>query len=79
MVLAEAVLAALTERGLGHLPVIIGGIIPPADAAKLQAMGIAAVFTPKDFNLGEILADVTGVAEAKYLRRNDPLPEQAAG
>mgnify|MGYP000069539850 CR=1 FL=1 len=39
----------------------------------LQAMGIAAVFTPKDFDLGAILADLTGVMEAKYLRRNAPV------
>jgi (2R)-ethylmalonyl-CoA mutase len=70
MVLAEAVVAALAERDLGHLPVIIGGIIPPDDAETLRAMGIAAVFTPKDFDLGAILENLTGVMESRYLRRN---------
>ncbi len=73
MVLAEAVVEALRERGLGHLPVIVGGIIPPEDARALQAMGIAAVFTPKDFDLGTILDSLTGVMEARYLRRNAPV------
>ena len=73
MVLAEAVFEALGERGLGHLPVVIGGIIPPEDAQALQAMGVAAVFTPKDFDLGAILGDMTGVMEARYLRRNSPV------
>ena len=70
MVLAEAVCAALADRGLGHLPVIIGGIIPGADAERLKALGIAAVFTPKDYDIGRILSDVVSIAEAKYLRRN---------
>jgi (2R)-ethylmalonyl-CoA mutase len=73
MVLAEAVIEALSERGLGHLPVIIGGIIPPEDAETLRAMGIAAVFTPKDFDLGAILDNLTGVLETRYLRRNAPV------
>jgi (2R)-ethylmalonyl-CoA mutase len=78
MVLAEAVCAALAERDLAHLPVVIGGIIPTADAEQLKAMGVAAVFTPKDFDLGRILAEVVGIAEQKYLRRNTPSPGIAA-
>ncbi|MCA8929728.1 MAG: cobalamin-dependent protein, partial [Alphaproteobacteria bacterium] len=75
MVLAEAVRDALAERGLGHLPIIIGGIVPPKDAATLEANGIAAVFTPKDFDIAAILDDVTGIAEARYLRRNTSAAE----
>jgi (2R)-ethylmalonyl-CoA mutase len=37
------------------VPVIVGGIIPSGDAAKLKEMGVAAVFTPKDFGLTEIM------------------------
>lgn len=73
MVLAAAVKAALAERDIGHLPIIIGGIVPPSDQQALLAEGIAAVFTPKDFDLGAILADLTGVMEARYLRRNAPM------
>jgi ethylmalonyl-CoA mutase len=80
MVLAEAVLEALRECGLGHLPVVIGGIVPKADAEALKAMGISAVFTPKDFDLALILTDLVDVMEVKYLRRNvpDDVPSQAA-
>jgi len=78
MVLADAVRAALAERGLGHLPIVIGGIVPRCDAEALKAGGIAAVFTPKDFDISEILDRVTGIAEAKYLRRNLGPEESAA-
>lgn len=78
MVLADAVRAALAERGLGHLPIVIGGIVPRCDAEALKAGGIAAVFTPKDFDISEILDRVIGIAEAKYLRRNLGPEESAA-
>jgi len=46
-------------RAEGHeVPVVAGGIIPPADAARLREQGVAAVFTPKDYGLTEVLADV---------------------
>jgi (2R)-ethylmalonyl-CoA mutase len=46
-------------RAEGHdVPVVAGGIIPPADAAKLREAGVAAVFTPKDFDLTEVLVQV---------------------
>ncbi|MBW3662019.1 MAG: protein meaA [Actinobacteria bacterium] len=46
-------------RGAGHdIPVVAGGIIPPADADKLREAGVAAVFTPKDYELTEVLAQV---------------------
>ncbi|RME65182.1 MAG: protein meaA, partial [Alphaproteobacteria bacterium] len=43
------VLARMRAAGLGDVPVIVGGIIPPADAAQLKAAGVAAVYTPKDY------------------------------
>lgn len=46
MTLAPRVLELLREAGLGHVGVLIGGIIPEADVAKLQAMGVARVFGP---------------------------------
>jgi (2R)-ethylmalonyl-CoA mutase len=55
MELVPAVLDGLKEHGLGDLPVIVGGIIPSADAARLKELGVAAVFTPKDFGLTEIM------------------------
>jgi (2R)-ethylmalonyl-CoA mutase len=55
------VLAALREAGGGEIPVVVGGIIPEADAPALRAAGVAAVFTPKDFELTRILRDVVGI------------------
>jgi len=49
-------------RGAGvDAPVVVGGIIPPADAAALTATGIARVYTPKDFDLNRIMADIAGL------------------
>ena len=45
----------LKAQGAGDIPVIVGGIIPESDAAKLRELGVAAVFTPKDFGLNEIM------------------------
>ena len=54
------VLAALREAGGGDIPVVVGGIIPEADAPALREAGVAAVYTPKDFELTRILRDVVG-------------------
>ena len=51
------VLAALRAAGGGDIPVVVGGIIPEADVAPLRAAGVAAVYTPKDFELTRILRD----------------------
>jgi len=58
MELVPAVLDGLREQGLEDVPVVVGGIVPAADAAKLKEMGVAAVFTPKDFGLTEIMAGI---------------------
>jgi ethylmalonyl-CoA mutase len=50
-------------RAEGHdVPVVAGGIIPPADEAKLREAGVAAVFTPKDYELTDVLVDVAEMA-----------------
>jgi (2R)-ethylmalonyl-CoA mutase len=56
-------LAKLRDAGLGAVPVIVGGIIPDEDAAHLRAMGVAAVYTPKDFALNRIMADIVRLAD----------------
>src|SRR4051794_15582139 len=53
MELVPDVLARMKEAGIGDVPVIVGGIIPTRDARALREMGVAAVFTPKDFSLTE--------------------------
>ena len=62
--LAEEVIERLAAEGLGNLPVVVGGIIPPDDAARLKEAGIAAVYTPKDYDLTAILADIVEIIEA---------------
>ncbi|NES15605.1 MULTISPECIES: protein meaA [Micromonospora] len=63
-----AVLDGLRVAGRGDLPVVVGGIIPTADAATLRAAGVARVYTPKDFALTGIIDDlVTVIREANAL------------
>ncbi|MGA8257179.1 MAG: protein meaA [Nocardioides sp.] len=64
MELVPAVLDGLREAGLGDVPVIVGGIIPDSDARRLQEIGIAAVYTPKDFGLTEIMGGIVEVIRA---------------
>ncbi len=61
MELVPAVLDGLREQGMPDVPVVVGGIIPSGDAARLRALGVAAVFTPKDFGLTEIIAGIVEV------------------
>jgi (2R)-ethylmalonyl-CoA mutase len=62
--LIPSVLGALREAGVGETPVVVGGIIPDADAAILLELGVAAVYTPKDWDLNQMMRSiVTLVAE----------------
>ncbi len=60
--LAEAVMDGLRRAGLEDVPVVVGGIVPPEDAAQLKKAGIAAVYTPKDFDLDRIMTDIARIA-----------------
>jgi (2R)-ethylmalonyl-CoA mutase len=62
--LVREVVQRLREAGLGDVPVVVGGIIPADDAARLRAAGVARVYTPKDFDLTAILDDVVDVIAA---------------
>jgi ethylmalonyl-CoA mutase len=62
LTLVPAVLDCLRELGV-DAPVIVGGIIPEADREALLSCGVAAVYTPKDFELGKIMNDIVGIAE----------------
>ncbi len=66
LALTEEVLASLRAAGLGRIPVIVGGIIPPSDAERLKAAGVAAVYTPKDFEINGILAAIVAEVEARH-------------
>jgi (2R)-ethylmalonyl-CoA mutase len=67
MDLVSEVMVRLAAAGV-EAPLVVGGIIPPEDAARLTAAGVAGVYTPKDFELGRIMADLAILA-AKSLDR----------
>ena len=56
--LVREVMDRMRTEGLADVPVVVGGIIPPEDAVKLRAAGVAAVYTPKYFQLNDIMADI---------------------
>ena len=63
--LLKDLMARLEAEGLGSIPVIVGGIIPDDDAVRLKSMGVARVYTPKDFKLNTIMLDIVALAEPK--------------
>lgn len=64
MELVPEVLRRLRDADAGDIPVIVGGIIPSADAARLKELGVAEVFTPKDFGLTDIMDRLVDVIRA---------------
>ncbi|MEO1100473.1 MAG: protein meaA [Pseudomonadota bacterium] len=65
--LVRHTIAELRKVGLDHVPLVVGGIIPPEDAMALKQMGVRRVYTPKDFKITEIMSDVVDVAEAAWM------------
>ncbi|MEE2920136.1 MAG: protein meaA [Pseudomonadota bacterium] len=65
--LVRETIAELRKAGLDNVPVVVGGIIPPEDSRALRQMGIARVYTPKDFKITEIMGDVVGIVEKAWL------------
>jgi (2R)-ethylmalonyl-CoA mutase len=66
--LTAAVIAELTARGAGDIPVVIGGVVPARDHAELLRIGVRRVFTPSDYKLTEIvdaLVDLCAVADRR--------------
>jgi ethylmalonyl-CoA mutase len=57
------VVQRMRDDGLDDVPLVVGGIIPPEDAAKLKTLGVAAVFTPKDFQLNAIMRDIVRLVD----------------
>jgi len=74
------VLHRLCRAGAGDIPVVVGGIIPPADAASLRAQGVAAVFTPTDFSITAIIGRIVEVIrQAHKLKPRPGQPGDPAG
>ncbi len=61
--LIAEVMERMRATGQADTPVIVGGIIPEEDARALRAMGVAAVYTPKDFELNKIMVDITRIVD----------------
>jgi (2R)-ethylmalonyl-CoA mutase len=64
--LIPAVLEALSAAGAGDVPVVVGGIIPENDATALRAAGVAAVYTPKDWDLNRMIAEIIALVGERY-------------
>jgi (2R)-ethylmalonyl-CoA mutase len=64
--LIPLVLGALADAGLPDVPVIVGGIIPEDDAAVLREAGVAAVYTPKDWDLNRMISDIVALVGDRH-------------
>src|SRR6185437_8793025 len=79
--LVREVVQRLREAGLGDVPVVVGGIIPPDDVNILKQCGASAVYTPKDFQLNDIMTGIAELVDAKaeaLVQVNVPVPPQRA-
>lgn len=65
--LLEDVMKRLNEHNMTHIPVVVGGIIPDDDAQRLLALGVARVYTPKDFELNTIMMDIVALADPELI------------
>jgi (2R)-ethylmalonyl-CoA mutase len=53
----------MRAAGLEDIPVVVGGIIPPEDIALLRRAGVAAVYTPKDFDINRIVTEIVRIVD----------------
>jgi len=63
--LVKDVITRLKQAGIDDVPVVVGGIIPPEDAEELEQAGVAAVYTPKDFELNRIMFDLVRIVDSR--------------
>jgi (2R)-ethylmalonyl-CoA mutase len=66
--LVQEVLERLRASGLGDVPVVVGGIVPPEDAERLKAMGVTRIYTPKDYDVCRIMGEIVDLVEAAHSR-----------
>ena len=65
LAMASEVVSGLRQAGLGHIPVVVGGIIPKDDAEELRSRGVAAVYTPKDFAINRLIGEIVKLVDAR--------------
>jgi len=79
--LVREVMARLRLENLDHVPLVVGGIISTEDGHVLRNMGVAAIYTPKDYALDAIMTDMARVIERSLARRAEesaaPAPTRA--
>ena len=63
--LVRDVMERMRAEGLTDIPVVVGGIIPPEDEVQLKGFGVAAVYTPKNFELNRIMADIVSIVDGE--------------
>jgi len=72
--LVPEIIDGLRAAGMADVPVVLGGIIPDDDAQALIELGVAAVFTPKDFDLTQIMAEIVGIIRARHIAGTTQIP-----
>jgi ethylmalonyl-CoA mutase len=63
--LVREMVQRMRQEGLDDIPLVVGGIVPPDDARVLKELGVAAVYTPKDFELNAIMGDIVALVEKR--------------
>lgn len=63
ILLVSEMMDKMREQDLGHIPVVVGGIIPDDDIITLAKMGVSRIYTPKDFELNRIMDDIVILAD----------------
>jgi len=63
--LVREVVNGLRAQGAGHIPVVVGGIIPESDMLVLRQMGVSAVYTPKDYQLAKVISEIVDLVDRK--------------
>ena len=67
LALGESVLEQMREADIADVPLIVGGIIPPEDAKQMKDMGVARVYTPKDYDFSAILEEIAELVGESYV------------
>ncbi|MAZ34905.1 MAG: protein meaA [Thalassospira sp.] len=75
--LVREVVNGLRAHGAGHIPVVVGGIIPDADMLVLRQMGVSAVYTPKDYQLVRVISEIVDLVDRKST--DHPAPRNVEG
>lgn len=75
--LVREVVNGLRAHGAGHIPVVVGGIIPDADMLVLRQMGVSAVYTPKDYQLVRVISEIVDLVDRKSTEH--PAPRNIEG